>query len=86
MNLGLALNATGRHAEAIDTLLKALDRAPQHAEAHYNLALVYDGGDASARALEHYRLFLSLGTDRHPTLAASVRRRVDVLASTQLQP
>ncbi len=86
VNRGLAQNATGRSDDAVDTLLLALDLDPRSAEAHYNLGLVYDGRGTPERALEHYRLFLALGTDRHPTLAESVRHRVEVLAANQLVP
>lgn len=86
VNLGLVLHATGQSGAAIERLLEVIDANPGHIEAHYNLALVYEADGDATRALEEYRQFLALATGRHAELAAGVRRRVELLASSRIEP
>ena len=68
LNLGNALNAQGRHDEAIGCYRQALARDPNHAEAHNNLggALLARGALSEAAACFERALALK------PDLAAGV--------------
>lgn len=60
-NLGVALEDQGRWAEAIECYREALERDDRLADAHFNLARLYersgdlDSGRAAIRHLQHYR-------------------------------
>ncbi len=81
VNLALALKASGRPEEARTQLLRALELDSHDAPAHYNLALLYEEVGETARAIQHYRLFLQYGGAEHARLVPDVRARVDALTA-----
>jgi len=78
-NLSLALKAAGRAAEARETLQRALGIKPRYAQAHYNLALLYDESGELLRAIEHYEQFLTNAGPESAALTVEVRTRVQAL-------
>ena len=50
-NLGIKHADACRHAEAIEAYQQALSIQPHLAEAHYNLGLVYNGGQEQRRSV-----------------------------------
>lgn len=79
INLALALKALRQVGKAQETLLQALGAQPGNAAAHYNLALLYEEGREMARAIEHYRAFLTHAGLEHARLVGEVRTRVEAL-------
>jgi tetratricopeptide (TPR) repeat protein len=67
-NLAVLLEDAGRHAEAIESYTAALAVDPQLADAHYNLARLYELQGKAAHTIRHLRMYRSLaGTiDRTP--------------------
>lgn len=82
VNLALAQRTAGQLDVAKETLLDALTIAPRNAAAHYNLAQLYDQTNESARAVEHYRVFLETAGVEHAARAAAVRVRIAALSRT----
>ncbi len=62
-NLGFALRAVGRPAEAVVPLERAVDLDPDHAEAHNNLGLALFEADRLRDAVETFRQALRLQPD-----------------------
>lgn len=56
-NLGVALEDLRRPAEALAAYCRALEADEQFAEAHYNLARLYEQQGEMAAALRHYRAY-----------------------------
>jgi len=54
-NLGVALEDLGRAREAIDAYLLAIRINPENADAHYNVAGLYERRGDKARALQHLK-------------------------------
>ena len=59
-NLGMSLNALGRHDEALGPLRRVRALQPDHLESHINLAAAYRGKAAYASAVEEYRSAIRL--------------------------
>lgn len=59
-NLGMSLNAMGRHDDAIEPLKRLRVLQPDHLESHINLAAAYRGKTDYASAVEEYRSALKL--------------------------
>lgn len=59
-NLGMSLNALGRHNEALVPLKRVRALQPDHLESHVNLAAAYRGKAAYSSAVEAYRSALLL--------------------------
>ena len=78
-NLALAHKAAGKPELARETLLTALVLSPDHAPAHYNLAVLYDQAGERALAVEHYRAFLEHRGDEYTARAADARERIAAL-------
>jgi tetratricopeptide (TPR) repeat protein len=76
-NLGNALAATGRHADAARHYEAALRLEPAYSAAHYNLAGTLLQLDRGAEAIGHYEAALRLeprSADLHANLAAALIR------------
>ena len=76
-NLGMALAADHRFAEAIDHYTEALRLLPSYALAHYNLGNVLRSQDKTQEAMQHYREALGL----LPTYAEAHNNLGSALAS-----
>lgn len=61
VNLGGLLEKEGKYKEAALLLQKAMHRAPLHARAHYNLAVVYQRTGNTEKAKEEYAIARGLG-------------------------
>lgn len=88
------LGRAGRSAEAIATLLRALEQDPSAAQAHVNLIALYGRADQPGKAEEHYQAALRLDSSladahynygvllhamrRHDDAAEAFRRSLDV--------
>ncbi len=60
-NLGVAYTGAGYYDEAIEAYLRSLELNPSNADAHYNLAVVYDTvRQDPEKAVEHYKKYLEL--------------------------
>lgn len=59
-NLGIACEDIGRHDEAVQAYGEALSLDPGMADAHYNLARLYEARGQSARAIRHYNAYRRL--------------------------
>ena len=60
-NMGCVYRSAGRHTDAVESFLKALDINPDDPAIHYNLGILYDENlKLPAKARKHYRRFLSL--------------------------
>jgi tetratricopeptide (TPR) repeat protein len=70
-NLGIALVAAGRPAEAMEHFERALALNPDYAEAHDNLALALAGAGRYAEAIGHYQRALQLKPD-YPDACANL--------------
>jgi tetratricopeptide (TPR) repeat protein len=92
-NLAVVLTSAGRLAEARAELRVALEVAPnngvgtlpEHAIAHYNLAILYEEHDSVALAVHHYKAFLKYAGPEHGSTLTDVQRRVRLL-EPKLQP
>jgi len=65
---------------------KTIAASPEHAVAHYNLAVLYDEHDSLALAFDHYHAFLKHAGPEHASLVAAVQLRVLALESTRDRP
>ena len=83
MLVNMALVEKGdQHLErAIELLVRAVGTSPEHAVAHYNLAVLYEEHDSLALAFDHYNAFLKYAGPEHGSLITDVQRRVLVLES-----
>ena len=57
-NLGCVYEEAGKIDEAIENLRCAIRAMPNHADAHFNLALAYEKKGDAARAREHWAHYL----------------------------
>lgn len=77
---GVWLRTQGRFAEAEAAYLQTIERSPDYADAHLNLAILYDLYlGRLAPALEHYQLYLTLsGAENDPVQGwvADLQRRL----------
>ncbi|MDD5560740.1 MAG: tetratricopeptide repeat protein [Candidatus Omnitrophica bacterium] len=63
-NLALVYENAGRYKEAAEEYEKTLELAPDDADIHYNLAIVYDDHlQDNEKAIIHYRRYLELAPD-----------------------
>jgi len=63
-NLGLSYDRSGQYKKAVSEYKKALEVAPDDADTHYNLAIIYDDClKDKKKAIEHYRRYLQLRPD-----------------------
>jgi tetratricopeptide (TPR) repeat protein len=60
-------------------LQRALGINGRYAQAHYNLALLYDESGELLRAIEHYEQFLTNAGPESAALTVEVRTRVQAL-------
>jgi Tfp pilus assembly protein PilF len=83
MLVNMALVEKGdQHLErAIELLVRAVGTSPEHAVAHYNLAVLYEEHDSLALAFDHYNAFLKYAGPEHGSLITDVQRRALVLES-----
>lgn len=63
-NLGLACGKSGRHREAIKAFRQAILLKPDHAEAHYNLAITYLILRDKDGALREYSVLKNIDQER----------------------
>ncbi|MBT3297178.1 MAG: tetratricopeptide repeat protein [Verrucomicrobia bacterium] len=63
LNLGCAVEASGRPLEAIPHFREALRLKPDYAEAHYNWGVALDAAGRTQEALDHYQQALQLKPD-----------------------
>jgi len=54
-------------------LKQALSLDPEHPRANYNMAVMFEAKGNIRAALHHYRRFIALGKNTHPTLAFEVQ-------------
>lgn len=77
-------------AEATEHYEKLLTFVPHYADAHYNLALLYERGSDGRTARRHWNTYLALAAGRQYTLEAEARRealrRVVITAPTDDEP
>ena len=59
-NLGVLAQDAGKEAEAIELYRRALELDPQLAEAHYNLATLFDQSGDSRSAIRHINEYRKL--------------------------
>jgi tetratricopeptide (TPR) repeat protein len=59
-DLGNALDELRRFEEAVGAYKEALRLSPKYADAHYNLAYIYERTSEQRRALIHWRAYLKL--------------------------
>ena len=78
-NLALALKAAGRAEEARESLQRVLTINGRYAQAHYNLALLYEERGEWQRAIEHFEQFLTNAGSESAALSVEVRTRVQSL-------
>jgi Tfp pilus assembly protein PilF len=58
----------------VETLRRAVQLAPGHADANRNLAVVLERQGQTREATEYYRAFLAASDERHPEHAAVHQR------------
>lgn len=61
-------------------LKQALSLDPEHPRANYNMAVIFEAKGNIRAALHHYRRFIALGKNTHPTLAFEVQKHIQKLA------
>jgi len=86
VNMALVERRDQHLERAIELLVKAIAASPEHAVAHYNLAVLYDEHDSLALAFDHYHAFLKHAGPEHASLVAAVQLRVLALESTRDRP
>ena len=59
-NLGIALEDEGRHQEAFTAYAQALAVDPNYAEAHFNIAKLYEQAGDELAAIRHLRTYRQL--------------------------
>lgn len=79
VNLALVERADQHPDQAIELLVAAVGLAPEHATAHYQLALLYDARESLALALTHYTAFLKYAGPQHAALLTQVQSRVGAI-------
>ncbi len=62
--------------KGIQYFKQALKVNPRYADAHYNLATVYERGGNDQRALFHYQRFLELAKNDYPELTGRVKQHL----------
>lgn len=75
-DLGIVLDALGKKKEAIGEHLKALALDPRHADAHYNIALVYAEMGEDRKALKHYVHYLKFSNVDDESDRARAQREI----------
>ena len=76
VNLALVERADQHLDQAIELLMTAVAITPEHAVAHYHLALLYDARESLSLALTHYTAFLKFAAPEHAALLTQVQSRV----------
>ena len=76
-NLGNVYDELHSWQQALDCYLHSLQLQPGYADAHYNVALLYQGMADTMKALKHWRLYLKL--DPSGYWAGIARREVQKL-------
>ena len=77
----MVLVRQGETAGGVQAFRQALRLDTGHPEAHRNLAVVLDRQGRSAEAVSHYRAFLRLSPESHPTRDEVRRRLAEVSGS-----
>jgi Flp pilus assembly protein TadD len=79
VNMALVEKADHHPEQAIELLVRAVGTAPEHAAAHYNLAVAYEQRDSLALALDHYNAFLRYAGPEHRSSLTDVQQRIRIL-------
>ena len=79
VNMALIEKADHRPELATELLVRAVGASPQHAAAHYNLAVLYEERDSLALAFDHYNAFLKYAGPEHHSLLTDVQQRIRIL-------
>jgi tetratricopeptide (TPR) repeat protein len=79
VNMALVEKADQHPERAIELLIGGVGTLPEHAIAHYNLAILYEEHDSVALAVHHYRAFLKYAGPEHGSALTDVQRRVRLL-------
>jgi tetratricopeptide (TPR) repeat protein len=85
-NLGLALEALGRHGEAADAFRAALELRPDDPACHTNLGTALCALDQKDRALDHFRRALALDPDFAPALTNLGQLLLDIGQAEEALP
>lgn len=80
-NLGVLFLSEGKVAEAEENFLQAVKLRENYAEPLFHLALIEEAGGRGASAREHFARFLALSPELEKNFAATVRERMERLAS-----
>ncbi|MHC4453360.1 MAG: hypothetical protein ACYSWS_01525, partial [Planctomycetota bacterium] len=80
INLGLVYKAQGLERQSIDIIEEVLTIEPFNLEAHYNLAILYEGLGHMEKAIWHYSRFNDNVGKGYPGLAEKVSVRINELA------
>jgi len=88
VNMALLEKADQHPGQAIEWLLRAVGDRPDHAAAHYNLAVLYEERGSLALAYHHYSAFLKHAGPEHVALLGAVQQRAELLetASGRARP
>ncbi|HAK36698.1 MAG: hypothetical protein QF502_02325 [Nitrospinaceae bacterium] len=57
-------------------LKQALKSDPEHPGANYNMVVIFEAKGNIRAALHHYRRFMVLGKNTHPTQAFEVQKHI----------
>jgi len=79
VNMALVDKADQHPEQAMELLVRAIGDQPEHAVAHYNLAVLYEERDSLALAYDHYGAFLAHAGPEHGSLLSDVQRRVRLI-------
>ena len=72
--MGLIELSLGNQAEAISTILKAIDMKPNYHQARYRLGLIYEINDQCPEALEQYQFILDYLIPQDPNLQERINQ------------
>ena len=79
VNMALVDKADRRPEQAMELLVRAVGDRPDHAAAHYNLAVLYEERGSLALAYDHYHAFLKYAGPEHGPLLTDVRQRAELI-------
>jgi len=79
VNMALVDKADRRPEQAMELLVRAVGDRPDHAAAHYNLAVLYEERGSLALAYDHYHAFLKYAGPEHGALLTDVQQRAQLI-------
>jgi Flp pilus assembly protein TadD len=79
-NLAALARKFGNVERAKIQYLQAIQVNPVNAEAHYNLAMLYEEQGENGNAVEHFKKFLTLGSNSHPEIVGDVEKKIEELS------